>query len=170
MWAFQGNFTCVQLWHRGWVKFNWNKELFENSPPYMIIRPSLKKALYMSARWTYKFIFQLTYIHVKIFPNPHEYFAISVSYSFASFHKSIWIWWQIWSCWFVKICTWTQVSIKMNLDVCLAFMYRHVWHNIHLRWCILAELPVIEMKLNEENGSNHLNPSSHEGEGINVYF
>ena len=29
----------------GWM----NKELFKNAPPYMIIRPSLKGGLYMSA-------------------------------------------------------------------------------------------------------------------------
>ena len=31
-----------------------NKELFENAPPYMIIRPSLKGCLYMSAGHTSK--------------------------------------------------------------------------------------------------------------------
>ena len=73
-----------------------NKELFENAPTYMIIRPSLKEGLYMSDRQTSKCIFKLTCIHVQIFTNPHEYYDKSVSYSFASFHKSIWIWWHIW--------------------------------------------------------------------------
>ena len=31
-----------------------NKELFKNAPPYMIIRPSLKGGLYMSAGQTSK--------------------------------------------------------------------------------------------------------------------
>ena len=38
----------------------YNKELFENAPPYMIIRPFPKGGLYMSARQTSKFIFKLT--------------------------------------------------------------------------------------------------------------
>ena len=28
-----------------------NKNLFENTPPYMNIRPSLKGGLYMSVKW-----------------------------------------------------------------------------------------------------------------------
>ena len=50
----------------------------------------------MSARQTSKLIFKLICIHVKIFTNPHEYYDKSVSCSFASFHKSIWTFWQIW--------------------------------------------------------------------------
>ena len=64
-----------------------NKELFENAPPYMIIRPCLKRGLYMSARQTSKLILKLTCIHVQIFKN--EYCDKSVSYSLPSFHKYI---------------------------------------------------------------------------------
>ena len=73
-----------------------NKELFKNAPPYMIIRPSLKGGLYMSAGQTSKWIVKITYIHVQLLTKPHEYYDKSVYYSFASYHKSIWIWWQIW--------------------------------------------------------------------------
>ena len=52
-----------------------NKELFENAPPYMIFRQ------------TSKLIFKLPCVHVQIFTN--EYHEIFVSYSLASFPKSI---------------------------------------------------------------------------------
>ena len=66
-----------------------NKELFENAPPYMIIGPYLQEGLYISSWQILKFIVKLTYIHVQLLTKPHEYYDKSVSYTFASRHKSI---------------------------------------------------------------------------------
>ena len=66
-----------------------NKELFEDAPPYMIIRPYLKEGLYISSGQISKLIVKLTYIHVQRLTKPHEYYDKSVSYTFASLHKSI---------------------------------------------------------------------------------
>ena len=65
------------------------KELYKNAPPFMIIRPSLKGGLYISSGQISKLIVKLTYIHVQLLTNPHEYYDKSVSYTFASPHKSI---------------------------------------------------------------------------------
>ena len=73
-----------------------NKELFENAPPDMIIRPYFQEGLYISSGKISKLIVKLTYIHVQILKNPHEYYEKSVLYTFASLHKSIWTWGQIW--------------------------------------------------------------------------
>ena len=45
----------------GWeITMKSNKELFENAPPYMIIRPFLMGGLYMSAGKISKLVFKLT--------------------------------------------------------------------------------------------------------------
>ena len=75
---------------------DWNKELFENAPPYMIIRPYLKEGLYISSRQISKLIIKLTYIHVQPLTKPHEYYDKYVSYTLPSLHKSIWTRGQIW--------------------------------------------------------------------------
>ena len=66
-----------------------NKELFENAPPYMIIRPSFKGGVYINSGQISKLIVKLTYIHVQLLTKPLEYYDKSVSYTFASLHKSI---------------------------------------------------------------------------------
>ena len=66
----------------------YNKELFENAPLYMIIRP-LKGGLYISSGQISNFTVKLTYIHVRLLTKPYEYYEKSVSYKFASLHKSI---------------------------------------------------------------------------------
>ena len=69
---------------------------FVRMHPLHVIRPSLRVGVFVSTRQSSKFNFKLTCIHVQIFTDPHDYYEKSVSYSFASFHKSIRIWWQIW--------------------------------------------------------------------------
>ena len=64
-------------------------ELFENTPPYMIIGPSLKGGLYMSSGQISKLIVKVTYINVQLLTKLHEYHDKFVSYTFASLHKSI---------------------------------------------------------------------------------
>ena len=66
-----------------------NKELFKNAPPYMIVRLSLKGGLYISSGQISKLIVKLTYIHVQLLTKPHEYYDKSVSDTFASLHKCI---------------------------------------------------------------------------------
>ena len=78
------------------TRHSWNKELFQNAPPYMIIRPSLKVGLYINFGQISKLIGKLIYIHVQLMTKPQEYYDKLVSYSYASIHKSIWIWRQIW--------------------------------------------------------------------------
>ena len=56
----------------------WNKELFENAPPYMIIRPYLQEGLYISSGQISKLIVKLTYIHLQFLTKPHEYYDKSV--------------------------------------------------------------------------------------------
>ena len=73
----------------GLNKISLNKELFENAPPYMIIRQSLKGGLYISSGQITKLMVKLTYMHVQLLIKPHEYYGKSVSYTFASLHKSI---------------------------------------------------------------------------------
>ena len=46
-----------------------NKELFENSPPYMIIRPYLKEGLYISSGQISKLPVKLTCIHLQLWQN-----------------------------------------------------------------------------------------------------
>ena len=72
-----------------------NKELFENAPSYMIIRPSLRGGLYMSAGQISKLIVKLTCIHVQLLTKPHEFNDKSISHTFAYLQKSIWTWGQI---------------------------------------------------------------------------
>ena len=85
----------LKIWrHR--IHFTHYRPALWGAPPYMIIRPSLKGGLYMSARKISKFTIKLTCIHVQIFTTPHEHYDKSAFNSFASFHKSIWIFWQIW--------------------------------------------------------------------------
>ena len=43
-----------------------NTELFENAPPYMIIRPYLKEGLYISSGQISKLPVKLTCIHVQL--------------------------------------------------------------------------------------------------------
>ena len=62
----------------------------------MIVMPSLKGGLYISSGKIPKLIDKLTYIHDPLLKKPYEYYEKSVSYTFASFHKYIWIWGQIW--------------------------------------------------------------------------
>ena len=69
--------------------FDENKELFENAPPHMIIRPYFQEGLYISSGQISKLIVKLTYIHAQRLTKPHEYYDKSVSYTFASLHKSI---------------------------------------------------------------------------------
>ena len=66
-----------------------NKELFENTPPYIVFRPTLKGGIYISSCQTSKIIFKLYYIHVQTFTSSHKSYGKSLSYSIASFHKSI---------------------------------------------------------------------------------
>ena len=65
-----------------------NKELFENAPPHMINRPYFQEGLYISSGQISKLIVKLTNIHVQRLTKPHEYYDKSVSYTFASLHKS----------------------------------------------------------------------------------
>ena len=66
---------------------NFNKELFEDAPPYMIIRPYLKEGLYIISGQLSKLIVKLTYIHVQLWTKPHEYYDKSVIITFVSLHK-----------------------------------------------------------------------------------
>ena len=66
-----------------------NKELFDNAPPHMIIRPYFQEGLYISSGQISKLIVKLTYFHVQHLTKPHEYYDKSVSYTFVSLHKSI---------------------------------------------------------------------------------
>ena len=70
------------------LNFNKNKELFENAPPHMIIKPYFQEGLYISSGQISKLIGKLTYIHVQRLTKPHEYYEKSL-YTFASLHKSI---------------------------------------------------------------------------------
>ena len=57
-----------------------NKELFENAPPYMIIRPYLKGGLYIHSGQIPILIDKLTYIYEPPLTKPYEYYDKSVSY------------------------------------------------------------------------------------------
>ena len=61
----------------------------------MIIRPYHQEGLYINSGQISKLIVKLTYIHVQLLTKTHEYYDKS-SYTFASLHKSIWTWGQIW--------------------------------------------------------------------------
>ena len=59
--------ACLYFWlHCCRLMLSKNKELFENAPPYMIIRSYLQEGLYISSGQIYKLIVKLTCIHVQL--------------------------------------------------------------------------------------------------------